>query len=499
VTAPANLLRTTSFRLFLAYLLLFATAAGAIAWAVSWRTSELLTSRVLQVIAAEVRGLREQYQIGGLPLLVDVVQERSRVRGSSLYLLTDASGRRLAGNLDRMPAAMGAVLAGGSQGGPFRYAAVTEPTRERHGVGVPIQVAGGALLLVARDVEDERAYAATTRQIFLLGFGLVSLLGLGGALWMSRRLLGRVDDVTAASRRIMAGDLSGRLPLAGTGDELDRLSAGLNEMLARIEQLMSSLREVSDNIAHDLKTPLTRLRNRAEAALRDPVGAAAHRAGLEHAIEEADEIIKTFNALLAIARMEAGAASERLEVLDLASVVGELAELYLPAAEEAGFAVSFRGTPDIRVRADRQLVGQAVANLIENAIKYTGDEAGGADTSRSIAVEVKRDGSEARIVVSDRGPGIPAHERERVLRRFVRLEASRTRPGTGLGLSLVAAVARLHGGVVRLEDNAPGLRVVLAMPAAGGVEAVAGAVVDRASDEAGREGAQALAPRSVAG
>jgi signal transduction histidine kinase len=237
-------------------------------------------------------------------------------------------------------------------------------------------------------------------------------------------------------------------------------------MLSRIEQLMTSLREVSDNIAHDLKTPLSRLRNRVEAALSEPYEEPAYREALERTIEEADGLIKTFNALLSIARLEAGAGGENRETLDVAALVDELAELYEPAAEERGLVLRASADEPILVHADRQLLGQAIANLLDNAIKY-GAPTDGATPSRvrpEIGIAARVDNGMAEIVVSDHGPGVPAQERERVLGRFVRLEASRSEPGSGLGLSLVAAVASLHGGTLKLEDNEPGLRVVLTLP-----------------------------------
>jgi signal transduction histidine kinase len=237
-------------------------------------------------------------------------------------------------------------------------------------------------------------------------------------------------------------------------------------MLARIEQLMAGLREVSDNIAHDLKTPLNRLRNRVEAALREPYGEAPYREALERTIEEADGLIKTFNALLSIARLEAGAGGDHKETLDVAALVRDVAELYEPVAEERGLMLRAEVVAPIFTLADRQLLGQAIANLIDNAIKYgapeRGDGGNGARPEVNVTAEAK--GAMAEIAVTDRGPGVPAAERGRVLDRFVRLEASRSEPGSGLGLSLVAAVARLHGGTVRLEDNQPGLRVILSLP-----------------------------------
>jgi signal transduction histidine kinase len=293
----------------------------------------------------------------------------------------------------------------------------------------------------------------------------MALFGIGGGYWVSRKLLARIDRLAATTRTIMDGDLTGRLPVTGSGDELDRLSESLNLMLARIEQLMAGLREVSDNIAHDLKTPLNRLRNRVEQALREPYGEVAYRDALERTIEEADGLIKTFNALLSIARLEAGAGGENREKLDVSALLRDVAELYEPVAEERGIELRAETDAPIFVRADRQLLGQAIANLIDNALKYGAPEPSSGNGSRpEVEVSALMKGSTAEIVVTDRGPGVPVADRERVLDRFVRLEASRSEPGSGLGLSLVAAVARLHGGTLRLEDNEPGLRVVLALP-----------------------------------
>jgi signal transduction histidine kinase len=471
VTVLTRLLGSTPFRLTVAYMGAFVAAAAVIVLYVAWQANELLTSKAVEALQAEVAGLRTQFEAGGRPRLVAAIQERVSEPGSGLYLLVDADGTRLAGNLPRLPAA----LAEDGQGHLFSYprAASGSGLRERLATGFSMSVAGGLTLVVARDIEDQRQLAAGIGRLALLSFGLLCALGVGAGILISRSMVSRIDKVTETSRQIMAGDLSRRIPLTGSGDELDRLSEGLNAMLARIEELLAALREVSDNIAHDLKTPLNRLRNRAEAALRSS-DAVTHREGLAKTIEEADELIRTFNSLLLIARLEAGAAAESMMPVDLAEVIGDVAELYEPVAEEAGLHLAVATEPGLCTVANRELVGQAVANLVDNAIKYSAATgvlvaAGAAPAppqrpAPEICVALKRAGDAIEIAVSDRGPGIAAEERERALQRFVRLEKSRSRPGAGLGLSLVAAVARMHGGTVRLEDNAPGLRAVLAIP-----------------------------------
>jgi signal transduction histidine kinase len=273
--------------------------------------------------------------------------------------------------------------------------------------------------------------------------------------------------MSESTRTIMAGDFTGRLPIAGTGDELDRLAGNLNAMLERIEALMHGFKEVSDNIAHDLKTPLTRLRNRCEQSLRASRDDSDYRATLEATIEESDALIRTFNALLLIARAESGQAREDMNDFDAAEVARGIAELYEPLADQKGLTLEVDADAAAPVHGNRELVSQALANLLDNAIKYAGtkpQEMNGA--ASGIVVKALNENGEIKLTVSDHGPGIPEADRGRVTERFVRLEQSRSEPGSGLGLSLAAAVARLHGGELRLEDNHPGLAAVLALPRA---------------------------------
>jgi signal transduction histidine kinase len=279
---------------------------------------------------------------------------------------------------------------------------------------------------------------------------------------VARRVLRRIDDMSETAHGIMEGDLKGRLAIAGTGDELDRLALNLNAMLDRIGELMAGMQQVTDNIAHDLKTPLTRLRNKAEEALRSAKSTDALRAALDGAIEEADNLIRVFNALLMIARLEAGRISDNMDDLDLSEIVSGVAELYEPLAEEAGLTLVGDVAPGLHVFGNRELIGQALANLVDNALKYGRPESGG---EAVVTVAARRMDADIELSVSDHGPGIPEEDRGRVLDRFVRLDASRSQPGFGLGLSMVAGVVRLHGGQLRLEDNAPGLRTVIALPA----------------------------------
>jgi signal transduction histidine kinase len=291
-------------------------------------------------------------------------------------------------------------------------------------------------------------------------------IGLIGGTVMSRNLLRRVEQVNRTSERVMAGNLSDRIPLRGTNDEFDQLAANLNRMLDQIERLMTAMREVTDDVAHDLRTPLSRLRTRLERALvgpsedeasgasgTHPSAGASQNEAIQAAIDEADRLLATFNALLSIAELEAGARQDQTTPLDLSEVARSAAELYEPVTEEKGFTLTVMAEPGVRIRADRHLLSQALTNLLDNALKYAG---GG-----RIELRVFPENGRAILEIADQGPGIPEADRHSVLDRFVRLEPSRTTAGNGLGLSLVRAITRRHDGSVTLEDNRPGLRVRL--------------------------------------
>ena len=451
--------RTTAFRQAALYVGATLAVGAAVLWLLYLHTTDLVTRQLVETLSVEAEGLAELGRVGGQQTMVEVVTARSATSGVSgrLYLLVGAGGARLAGNLREWPAEIGP----GAAGSTFSYPASAQGSPLRLAAGVARRLPGELRLLVARDLEEQRRLSVRVMWLFIGGFGVLGLAGIGAGIVAGRLTLSRLARVTRTSDAIMRGDFTGRIVLTGPEDELEQLARNLNAMLDRIEQLMAGLREVSDNIAHDLKTPLNRLRSRAEAALREASEPEAAREALGRVIEDADELIKTFNALLLIARLEAGAVQDTAEVFDIGVLARDMAELYEPVAEEAGLAIQCRAGEGFELTANRQLVGQAIANLIDNAIKYGRPVAG---APALVEIEIKRGDAEVAISVADHGAGIPAVDRERVLKRFVRLEASRSRPGTGLGLSLVAAVARLQGGRVLLEDNAPGLRIVLMLP-----------------------------------
>ena len=471
MTALGKLLRTTAFKLTLVYLGIFVLFAATLLAYFALNTRRLITEQITATVNGEVSGLSEQYGQGGLRRLVIVVDVRSRRPGSSLYLVTTSSGEGLAGNVGSLEP--GVLDHPGWLETNYHRLESPEGAEHRALVRV-VQLPGGFRLLVGRDLEERERLFGIVVNAGQWSLALVIVLGLLGGFFVSRRILSRIDAMTGTAETIMAGDLSGRLPVAGTGDELDRLADNVNAMLERIEALMRGLKEVSDNIAHDLKTPLTRLRNRCEQALRSATGEASYRAALDATIAESDDLIRTFDALLMIARAESGQARENMTEFDASEIARDVGELYEPVADEKGIALKIDAPEAAPVRGNRELVSQALANLIDNAIKYAGPNGKVNGVPAEIVVRAGDDGERITLSVADRGPGIPDADRGRVVERFVRLEQSRSEPGSGLGLSLASAVARLHGGELKLEDNHPGLRTTIALPRAGPGAASAG-------------------------
>ena len=464
MSALGKLLRTTAFQLTLAYLLIFILFAVSLLGYFALNTRRLITEQITRTVNTEIGRLREQYNEAGIRGLVLVLDLRSRRPGSSLYLVTTPTGEGLAGNVGSLEP--GVLDHPGWLETSYRRIEAPDGVEHRALVQV-VELPGGFRLLVGRDLEERERIYGIISNAGRWSFALVVVLGLAGGFFVSRRVLKRIDAMTDTANTIMAGDLGGRLPIAGTGDELDRLAGNVNAMLERIEALMRGLKEVTDNIAHDLKTPLTRMRNRCEQALRGEQGR-DYRAALESTIAESDDLIRTFDALLMIARAESGQARGNMDEFDAAEIARDVGELYEPLAEQKGLVLKIDAPAPAAVRGNRELVSQALANLVDNAIKYAGPDASKINgAAAEILVKAGADGERIMLSVADRGPGIPEADRGRVVERFVRLEQSRSEPGSGLGLSLASAVARLHGGELRLEDNRPGLRSIIALPRAG--------------------------------
>jgi signal transduction histidine kinase len=458
ISARLNLvMRTTAFQLSVLYLTVFVVFAVFVLGYLSWNTRRLLDAQITETIETEINGLAEQYRLGDLRRLITIIERRGRQSGSFLYLLIDRYGDAVTGNaLLRVP-----VLAQDAGWHEFRFNWPHESDEPSRIAKLRVYVLeSGHRLFVGRDLEERARLQEVVRRA--RGWSLLMVVALGGfgAWFVTKRVLARIDAIARSSSAILAGNLEERLPVMNSQDEFDRLAGHINHLLDRINALMAGLSEVSDNVAHDLRTPLTRLRNGAEEALRKASTLEEAKAALERAIAESDGLIRGFDGLLMIARAQSGHLAPKMTPLRLDEIAGGMAELYAPAAEEAGLHLVTRLTPDISIRGNRELLAQAIANLIDNAIKY-----GKGEAVCEITLALTREGADVVLVVADRGPGIGEADRERVRKRFVRLDPSRGQVGFGLGLSLVQAVAQLHGARFTLEDNAPGLRAKLVFPA----------------------------------
>lgn len=464
----AQLWRTTTVRLTALFMVIFVVFAVLLLALISWQSSVQLQRQQGDAIDREAQQLMLLDSESGFRATIIAVQRLAAQPGPGIYYLADPTGQLIVGNVDDLPAEVlsdpGTYSFNYSKPRPF---ADPEGQGQLAGKGNAVvrseKLASGLILVVGRDVVERRGFTAIIFQWFAFGVGGILFFSMIAGVLTAVRVLRRIDTISSTSRKIMSGNLSERVPVTRRNDEFDALAKSLNLMLDRIEQLMQGMKEVTDNVAHDLKTPLTRLRNQAESALRDGQSEAVHRQALETTIEESDKLIKTFNALLLIARAEAGTPSGAMADLDLSAVVADVAELYGPLAEDEGLAIETDIAPDVHVDGNRELLGQALVNLVENALKYY--EPAGAIPGR-ITVRVKRAGGRVHVEVADNGVGIPAEDRARVVERFVRLEKSRSEPGSGLGLSLVAAVASMHQGELRIEDNSPGVRAVIDLPEA---------------------------------
>ncbi len=422
-----GIFRTQAFRIVLVYVAMFAVSATVLIGFTYWNTMRALDAQSDQVIEAEISGLSEQYQQLGLRGLAQVIISRSMHGGQGLYLLADSRNHPIVGNLDGWPSA---VAYNGNFIEFYYQRRMGNESEQRRARGRVFPLVGGFELLVAQDVHErylmERLFTTTVPWTV----GLMLLFGLVGGGLMSYNMLARLDFINRTSNQIIAGDLSRRVPVSRAHDEFDRLAENLNRMLDRIERLMKGVREVTDSVAHDLRTPLNRLRNRLESAQRRLDPQSGETAEIEAAVQETDQLIATFNALLLIAEADAGAARGAMMPTDLSPVMVDVAELYAPLAEEKGIAFTLVPSGSVMIDGNSSLIAQALANLIDNAIKYTPSSGG------HITVSLADLGDHVALRVADTGPGIAPDDRARAVERFVRLEESRNSPGTGLGLSL---------------------------------------------------------------
>jgi signal transduction histidine kinase len=451
-----SLLRTSTFRLTLAYLAVVLASVIVILAVVTWSTARLIDRHTVETVAAEIEGLTEQYREQGLTGLIEAVARRSAVPGTDLlFLLAAPELEPIAGNLSRWPEP--APSGDGWIG--FLIGESGDESGRQHEARPGLRPARRLSPVVGRSMRDAELLRDKVILPIALGVVLTLAIGTAGGLAMSRTVLHRVEGIDQTARKIMRGALRERVPLRGTQDEFDRLAGNLNDMLDEIERLMDGVRQITDSIAHDLRTPLTRMRSRIEMTLLEGPDVETACAALQENLDEIDQLLATFTALLNIAQVEAGTLRLDFQPVALAPLVRRLAELYEPLAEDKGFAFELALEGEPSVPGDVHLLSQAVANLVDNAIKYT--PAGG-----RIVLSVGPASAERgpELAIADSGPGIPAAARAKVLERFVRLEPSRSSPGSGLGLSLVDAVARLHRAALIMEDNAPGLRARLVFP-----------------------------------
>jgi signal transduction histidine kinase len=449
---------STAVRLSLLFLVLFMLTAIVLVFYVTSFSVRVIQAQSRSVIQTEVGIMARAFERGGLPALVRQMDRAGRQPGAPLYLLADPSGRIFAGNV--LSVAPGVLDKPGWVMQPFSYERFDNGDGEGHqAIARIIRMPNGLTLMIGRDVGEPERFRGIIRQALALALGIMTVGAFLIWFFIGRRALKRVDAISADSSAIIAGDLSRRLPVNGSGDEFDRLAASLNAQIDRIEKLDSGVRDVANNVAHDLRTPLTRLRTRAERALETAKGTRELRAALEGCVAESDQLIRTFNALLMISRLEAGSRLDNRNPEALDAILADVVELYEPTAEETGVALE-RGAVEAWVApVHRELIAQALSNLVENALRY-----GAGGTPPKVRLSLTKVGPDAVFEVADNGQGIDPARLASVTDRFARIDASRTAPGAGLGLSLVKAIAEAHGGALALENRQPGLAARLRIP-----------------------------------
>jgi signal transduction histidine kinase len=446
--------RTSVVRLSAVYIVVFALTTSVLLASIFVITRGAIDSETDSVIQAELQGLAERYATLGLRGLAEVIRDRSQGpdQTRSVYLLVDRDWQPVVGNLAAWPVSayargdwfefrMQVKTASGDESHPVRAALITLP--------------GDYRLLVGTDLLERARFERVMTRVAIWSIVLVVCVGSAVGVWMNRRLLKQVHSIASAGRDIADGDFERRLPVRGSGDELDTLATDLNVLLERIEQLTVALRFVIDGTAHDLRGPLSRLRQRVERALAD--GGTATTNELEAILGDAEAVQRTLDSLLRIAQIQSGAPGAETAILSLGNLSREMVELYEPVAAERHVALAMGTVADGSIRGHRQLLAHAMTNLIDNAVKYS-------PSGARVEVAVVDEPDAVALVVADTGPGIPQEDRMRVLERFVRLKSARVEPGAGLGLSLVVAVCRLHHASLQLDDNHPGLKVTIRIP-----------------------------------
>jgi signal transduction histidine kinase len=445
-----ELFRSAAYRIAFVSSAAFALAILLLGVVLFWTMHLDFTRQLDATLREEAATLAAEYRGDGAREVADAIAQReaSTSRDRLLYAVFDRNGRRVMGSLRTAPPAPG-----------IHDITFIDPREgPDSGRGLAVGLGDGSILLVAADRERIEEIDRTIVSVFAAAFLLVLLLGAAGALLLGGYLRGRLDVISSAAEAIVGGDLARRMPVSRRGDEFDRLARSLNAMLERIASLVDNVRQVSTDVAHDLRTPLARLRNRLEAGLASR-GGAGDAALLEDALHRVDEVLALFAAILRIAEIEGGQIRGTFERVEISLLAAELAESYAPAVAEAGRSLRASVEPGLAVVGDRELLAQALVNLIENAQSHTP-----VGTKIDVCVE----GAKGRVViaVADNGRGVPPEQRQRIVQRFIRLEESRSAPGHGLGLNLVSAIAALHGGVLRFADNGPGLRAVVELPEA---------------------------------
>ena len=450
-------LRSTTFKLALISIGVFGAVVIALFGYVYWSTTTFVLSRSDSVIVAEQAMLRNIYDASGRDGVVRAIDQHkaaARLEGG-VYLLANESFVPVIGNLAEWPSA----LRGANEWGEFKSAALVPKAASSQSLfrAKWETLPDGFHLLVGRDISDLGRFADKIYAALAFTILLIFVLAAVASVSVTRRTVGRIESINATSRSIMESGLGGRIPLRGTQDEWDHLAQNLNSMLERIEGLMAEVKQVSDNVAHDLRTPLTRMRGRLEKAGIEKSVSESDQSLINETIADLDDVLRMFSSLTRISQIEATnqkIAFRKVNLLEIATAVGDLFDA---SAESTGGRVQIIGAKPVRISADRDLLFDTISNLVDNAIKH------GRDGGVVIVSAELKDGG-AVLSIADDGPGIPSDEAEHVFKRFYRLERSRSTPGNGLGLSLVAAVVRLHGAHVALSDNRPGLKVELHFP-----------------------------------